>query len=204
MANETAAPPAQVRRKDRAVTDEGWIRDLLRRAPFGTLATSRGGQPCVNMNIFVYDEEAHALYLHTARQGLTRDNVDAEERVCFGVSEMGRLLPAPTALHFSVEYAGVVVFGRARVIDDEAEAARALQKLLDKYAPHLRPGRDYRPIQPEELAVTAVYRVAIDQWSGKQKVAPPDHPGAFLYGQGSLATERDEPTGNGRPQRRPA
>jgi uncharacterized protein len=96
---------------------------------------------------------------------------------------MGRLLPAPTALHFSVEYAGAVVFGRAKVVEDQAEAEAALQQLLDKYAPHLRPGRDYRPIQPEELAVTSVYRVEIDEWSGKQKVAPADHPGAYLYGQ---------------------
>jgi nitroimidazol reductase NimA-like FMN-containing flavoprotein (pyridoxamine 5'-phosphate oxidase superfamily) len=135
------------------------------------------------MNIFVYDEAANAIYLHTARAGQTRSNVEADERVCFGVSEMGRLLPAPTAMHFSVEYAGVVVFGRARVVEDEVEATHALQQLLDKYAPHLRPGRDYRPIQPEEVAVTSVYRIEIDEWSGKQKVAPPDHPGAYLYGQ---------------------
>jgi nitroimidazol reductase NimA-like FMN-containing flavoprotein (pyridoxamine 5'-phosphate oxidase superfamily) len=184
MSEEATAPPlAEVRRRDRAVTDEGWIRALLKRAPFGTLATVRDGQPFVNMNIFVYDEPAHALYLHTARADRTRSNVEMNESVCFGVSEMGRLLPAPTALHFSVEYAGVVVFGRASIVEDEAEAEQALQQLLDKYAPHLRPGRDYRPIQPEELAVTSVYRIDIDQWSGKQKVAPADHPGAFLYGQ---------------------
>jgi nitroimidazol reductase NimA-like FMN-containing flavoprotein (pyridoxamine 5'-phosphate oxidase superfamily) len=176
-------PRAQVRRKDRGVTNEAWIRDLLHRAPFGTLATVRDGQPFVNMNIFVYHQAANALYLHTARAGQTRTNVEAEERVCFGVSEMGRLLPAATAMHFSVEYAGVVVFGRARIVHDDAEAAEALQQLLDKYAPHLRPGRDYRPIQPEELAVTSVYRIEIEEWSGKQKVAPSDHPGAFLYGQ---------------------
>jgi len=174
---------AQVRRSDRAVTDEAWIRDLLKRAPFGTLAMVRDGQPFVNMNIFVYDDEANALYMHTARAGRTRGNIEADERVCFCVSEMGRLLPAPTALHFSVEYAGVVVFGKARIIEDDGEAGEALQQLLDKYAPHLRPGRDYRPIQPEELAVTSVYRIDIDEWSGKQRVAPPDHPGAFLYGQ---------------------
>ena len=184
MAEESTAPSrAQVRRRDRAGSDDGWIRDLLRRAPFGTLATAGDGQPFVNMNIFVYDEGANVLYFHTARAGRTRENVEAEERVCFGVAEMGRLLPAETALHFSVEYSGVVVFGRARVVADEAEAARALQQLLDKYAPHLRPGRDYRPIQAEELAITSVYRVEIDEWSGKQKVAPADHPGAFWYGQ---------------------
>jgi nitroimidazol reductase NimA-like FMN-containing flavoprotein (pyridoxamine 5'-phosphate oxidase superfamily) len=150
----------------------------------GTLATALDGQPFINMNLFVYDEPAHVIYLHTARAGRTPANVEAGERVCFGVAEMGRLLPASTALNFSVEYAGVVVFGRARVVEDETEAGRALQLLLDKYAPHLRPGRDYRTIQAEELAVTTVYRIEIDEWSGKQKVAPPDHPGAFWYAQG--------------------
>lgn len=175
-------PFALVRRKDRAVTDEAWITALLHRAPIGNLATVREGQPFINANLFVYDEAAHAIYMHTARRGQTRDNVDANERACFSVSEMGRLLPADTALEFSVEYAGVVVFGAASVIEDEDEAARALQMLLDKYAPHLKPGMHYRPTTPEELARTSVYRIRIESWSGKKKEAAPDFPGAFTYG----------------------
>jgi hypothetical protein len=173
---------AQPRRRDRAVEDEGWIRDFLRQAPYGTLATMHDGQPFLNMNIYVYDEARHAIYLHTAKTGRTRSNVEADGRVCFGVSNMGRLLPASTALHFSVEYSGVTVFGRASIVTDAKEAHDGLQLLLDKYAPHLRPGRDYRAITAEELAQTAVYRIDIEEWGGKQKVAPADFPGAFLYG----------------------
>ncbi len=173
----------KVRRHDREVADESWIRALLHRAPFGTLATAHDGQPFLNTNTFVYAEDEHAIYVHTARTGRTRANVEGEERVCFGVSEMGRLLPAKVALEFSVEYAGVVAFGRAEVVADPDEARRALQRLLDKYFGHLLPGRDYRPTTPEELARTTVYRVRIDRWSGKQKVAPADFPGAFLHGQ---------------------
>jgi hypothetical protein len=172
----------QVRRTDRAVEDGDWIRDFLRRAPVGTLATVHDGQPFINTNLFVYDEAANAIYMHTARVGRTRANVEADERVCFAVSEMGRLLPADEALEFSVEYAGVVVFGCARVVEEDDEARRALQLLLDKYAPHLKPGRDYRPIIDAELARTAVYRIRIDNWSGKRKQAAPDFPGAFYYG----------------------
>jgi uncharacterized protein len=181
--NPEADPRTKMRRQDRAIEDEGWIRALLHRAPFGSLATVHDGQPFVNMNIFVYDEEADAIYLHTARTGRTRTNVEAEDRVCFAVSEMGRLLPADVALEFSVEYAGVIVFGRAAVVEDGDEAKQALQRLLDKYCPHLRPGRDYRATTDEELARTTVYRVRIETWSGKQKIAPPDFPGAFFYGQ---------------------
>jgi len=177
-----ARPPHEMRRKDRAVEDEAWIRAMLHRVPFGTLATVNDGQPYINTNLFAFDEAARVIYMHTANMGRTRANVEAEERVCFSVSEMGRLLPADAALEFSVEYAGVVVFGRAAIVDDQQEATRALQLLLDRYFAHLRPGRDYRPITPEELARTAVYRISIEHWSGKKKEVSADFPGAFLYG----------------------
>lgn len=175
-------PFHEVRRRDRAVEDEAWIRTLLHRAPFGALATVYDGQPFINSNLFVFDEEAHAIYLHTARIGRTRTNVEASDRACFSVSEMGRLLPAKTALEFSVEYSGVTVFGRITIVADAEEATRALQLLLDKYFPHLQPGKDYRPITPEELARTTVYRLQIEQWSGKIKEVAADFPGAFYYG----------------------
>jgi nitroimidazol reductase NimA-like FMN-containing flavoprotein (pyridoxamine 5'-phosphate oxidase superfamily) len=165
------------------------IAELLRKAPVGVLATVDDGQPFVNSNLFVFDEARRALYLHTARAGRTRDNVRSDEHVAFTAFEMGRLLPADEALEFSVEYEGVVVFGRGVVVEDPAEAERGLQLLLDKYAPHLRPGRDYRPITADELQRTSVFRIDIESWSGKRKEAPPDFPGAFLY------EERGRPVG---------
>jgi uncharacterized protein len=180
-----ALPLNQVRRADRAMHDDAWIAEMLHRAPIGYLATVHDGQPFINSNLFVYDEDAHAIYMHTARVGRTRANVEAEEaaaRACFTVSEMGRLLPADEALEFSVEYAGVVTFGTAQIIADAAEQERALQLLLNKYFPHLKPGEHYRPIAPEELVRTSVYRIDIESWSGKRKKAEDDFPGAFLFG----------------------
>jgi hypothetical protein len=176
-------PPTAVRRADRQMPDEAAIRDLLHRAPLGVLATIHEGQPFLNSNLFVYDEARHVIYMHTARVGRTRANVEGEQRVCFSVSEMGRLLPASEALEFSVEYAGVVVFGEAHLVEDEQEATHGLQLLLDKYFPHLVPGTDYRPILPEELDRTSVYRITIAQWSGKRKQVAQDFPGAFFYGE---------------------
>ncbi|MDR5693862.1 MAG: pyridoxamine 5'-phosphate oxidase family protein [Armatimonadota bacterium] len=179
MAEDVRVLPHIVRRRDRAVKDEGWIRAMLKHAPFGVLATVYEDQPFINTNLFVFDETTHSIYLHTAHEGRTRTNIERNDRVCFSVSKMGRLLPAKTAMGFSVEYAGVVVFGRATIVTDEAEAQHALQLLLDKYFPHLKPGRDYQPITAEELAQTTVYRIKIEYWSGKKKEVDRDFPGAF-------------------------
>lgn len=175
-----ADPRAEVRRRDRA-KDEAWIRAFLRAAPWGFLATvGEDGQPYLNSNLFVFDEERDCLWLHTYRTGRTRTNVDACEKVVFSAAAMGRLLPADSALEFSVEYAGAVVFGAGRVVEDPEEAARGLRLLLEKCAPHLRYGEDYREVTPEELKRTAVYRVDIEAWSGKQKEAASDFPGAYV------------------------
>ena len=146
-----------MRRSDRAVRDEAWIREFLRRAAVGTLATLHDDQPFANTNLFVYDEASHSIILHTARVGRTRANIERLEKVCFSVMEMGRLLPAYEALEFSVEYAGVIVFGRMQIVSDKVEAIAALQLLLDKYAPHLVAGRDYRPPISEEISRTSVF-----------------------------------------------
>lgn len=174
-------PYNEVRRADRAMTDDAWIVELLTRAAIGNLATVYESQPFINNNLFVYDQAAHRIYMHTARLGRTRSNIDAHEAVCFSVSEMGRLLPADTALEMSVEYNGVVIFGRGHVLTEPEQQVHALRLLLEKYFKHLRYSQDYRPIMPDELARTAVYAIEIDSWSGKRKKAPEDFPGAFLY-----------------------
>ncbi|HUX42058.1 MAG TPA: pyridoxamine 5'-phosphate oxidase family protein [Rectinemataceae bacterium] len=176
-------PFSAVRRKDRAVEDTEWLRALLHRAPMGILATSRDGQPSINTRHFAFDDEAGAIYLHGAKSGRTIDDIGLNDRVCFSASEIGRQLPASKAFDFGSEYASVVVYGRAAIVEDEAEARRALELILAKYFPHLAYGRDYAPIADKELSATAVIRVTIEEWSGKRKVAGADHAGAFPFGQ---------------------
>jgi nitroimidazol reductase NimA-like FMN-containing flavoprotein (pyridoxamine 5'-phosphate oxidase superfamily) len=88
--------------------------------------------------------------------------------VCFEASEYGKLLPANTALEFSIQYESVVVFGKIRIIEDEVEKKAALYGLIAKYFPQMTPGVHYRPITEPELKRTSVYAIAIDSWSGKR------------------------------------
>jgi len=94
---------------------------------------------------------------------------------------LGRLLPAEEAGEFGVEYASVVARGRAVEVGDPKEVEHGLRLLMEKYAPHLESGRDYRPITPEEVVRTSVVRMDIDAWSGKQKTEAEDFPGAYWF-----------------------
>ncbi|TFH34696.1 MAG: pyridoxamine 5'-phosphate oxidase family protein [Anaerolineales bacterium] len=158
-----------MRRPDRSIGDEAEITKLMQRARVGFIATTVDNQPYLNSNLFWFDETHHRVYFHTASTGRTRTNIEANPKVCFGLAEMGELLPADTALEFSTEYAGVTVFGQARIVDDADEAKFGLYGLLTKYFPDLKPGQDYRSITPEEIARTSVFAIEIESWSGKQK-----------------------------------
>ena len=60
----------------------------------------------------------------------------------------------------------------------------ALQMILNRYAPHLRPGTDYQAITDAELSRTTVFKLHIEEWVGKEKQESEDFPGAFEFGQG--------------------
>ena len=156
--------------------------EFLQSVPAGTLATSLDGQPYQSTLLFTYEPTLHAIYLHTARRGRVWENVQAGAPACFTAYQMGRLLPANTALEFSVEYQSVVAFGTLCLIDDSTEAEHALQLLLDKCFPHLHSGSDYSPINSSELSATAVYRLNVEEWSGKRKSVASNYPGAFFHG----------------------
>lgn len=180
------------RRRDRTVEDEGWIGQFLSVAPVGTLATVEDDQPFLNTNLFVYDESQHCIYMHTAQQGRTNTNLAASQasKICFTIMEMGRLLAAPVALNFSVEYAGVIVFGLGRVVEDSDECLNALNHLMLKYAPHLQFGVDYSVPTVEDLKRTAVYRIDITAWSGKKKEVADETPGAYWFAASPVLASR--------------
>ena len=159
----------RIRRQDRAITDDAWIADFLRKADYGVFATCKNGQPFTVARNFAYDADRHVIYFHGARKGRTFDIVGDGVPVNLNVSEMGEWIVAERAMNFGVLYKGVVVFGRLTVVEVVEEAKHGLQLIMDKHFPHLRPGVDYEAATDEDLKVTAVFRVDIEAWSGKEK-----------------------------------
>ncbi len=177
--NSKPASYTTIRRKERGVDDEVWIQELLQRVPFCVMATVVNERPFTVARNFAYDKEKHVVYMHGARKGHTFTTVEHGAYVCLNVSEMGRLLPAKRAMNFGAEYAGAVISARASLVTDTDEAKHALQLIVDKHFPHLRSNVDYETTSDVDLKITAVIRIDIDEWSGKQKKVPADFPGAF-------------------------
>ena len=171
------------RRRERS-QDEEWIRSLLHRGETAVLAAVLDGAPFCLPRIYVYDQKREAVYMHGAYGGETGKVLDqggpgTATPVALTVFEMGRLLPADEAVEFGVEYASVIVSGNALEVEDAEEKEHALELLMEKYAPHLKPGDDYRPMEPDEVLRTSVVRLDIEWWSGKGRAEPLDFAGAY-------------------------
>lgn len=103
---------------------------ILQRMSYGTLAVEGdGGYPYAVPLSYVY--AGGRIYFHSALQGHKVDALLRNAKVSFCVVEQDHVVPA----EFTTYFRSVVAFGRARVLDDEAEKRAALLLLADKYAP---------------------------------------------------------------------
>lgn len=162
------AAPTRHQRRPEHTRQEAWIRAFLHAGQIAHLAHLSGDQPFITPTNYWFDEERYQVLFHSNIAGRLRSNLEHFPKVCLEVSEFGRLLPANTALEFSLQYRSVLVFGQVKILGNDEDRLRALNGLLKKYFPDLTPGREYRPITRQELARTSVYALQIESWSGKE------------------------------------
>jgi nitroimidazol reductase NimA-like FMN-containing flavoprotein (pyridoxamine 5'-phosphate oxidase superfamily) len=160
--------PTAFQRRPHLTKDDAWIREFLKTAKVGHVATSVDGQPFINTSTFWYDESGHQIVFHSNIAGRIRSNVEYNSKVSFEASVLGQMLPSNVALEFSLQFRSVVAFGTARLVTDPDEMRRLLSGLINKYFPELKPGQEYREINEKELRATSVYAIKIEEWSGKE------------------------------------
>lgn len=183
----TGQPPENrsgtIRYEPRAVDDDDWIERFLADQPMGVVGLVDDGSPYLVNQLFVYDPGEQAVFFHGAHAGKTRSIVEVEDPpdVCLTVSRMGRLLPAEKPVDFDVEYESVVVYGTIDLVETPAAKRKALEQIMEKFAPQLAPGEDYHRIADASIERTSVYRIDVTGWSGKRNEFDPDFPGAYDY-----------------------
>lgn len=132
------------------------------RATVCRLAMCDEGRPYIVPLNFGY--QAKRLFFHTAVQGRKLDIIQRNESVCFEVeSDNNRIIESSEACGWSMRYASVIGFGRARLIDDPAQKRAALDIIMRHYS-----DRSYT--YPDDvLAKTAIIRIDIEGMTGKRK-----------------------------------
>ena len=122
----------------------------------------------------LHAREGDVLYLHGSQSNaIMRSIVEAGE-TCVTATIYDGLRLARSGFESSIAYRSVVLFGTARVVGDPEEKAR----ILDLFVDAVLPGRssEVRAMSDQELRLTMVVAVSIDEASGKVSAGPTDDP----------------------------
>jgi nitroimidazol reductase NimA-like FMN-containing flavoprotein (pyridoxamine 5'-phosphate oxidase superfamily) len=111
------------------------------------------------------------LYVHGAVANYMLRSLAGGIEACVTVTLLDALVLARTALHHSMNYRSVMIFGRAMLIEDPQVKAAALAQLVDRVVPNRSAA--CRLPNAEELTATTVLQLPITEASAKVRSGPP-------------------------------
>ena len=152
----------EMRRKKQALSTEESLA-ILNRGISGVLAvTGDQGYPYAVPLSYVYDN--NKIFFHCALSGHKLDAIAANNKVSFCVVGQDRVMPQEYTTYFR----SVIIFGRARILEDPIEKRTALEKFAAKYSPEQETGR-LREID-RLFERTCMVEIVIEHITGKEAV----------------------------------
>jgi nitroimidazol reductase NimA-like FMN-containing flavoprotein (pyridoxamine 5'-phosphate oxidase superfamily) len=150
-----------MRRKDRQ-TSRDFALSIVDKCLFAVMATvNDDGSPyCIPLSIA---RSGEWIYFHCAREGHKTDNLRGRNRVCLSCVGDTHIPEGK----FTIEYESAIVFGTAQEVSLDEEKIHALRLICQRYTPANMAAFD-EAIE-RSLAVTAIWKIHIDEISGKQK-----------------------------------
>jgi nitroimidazol reductase NimA-like FMN-containing flavoprotein (pyridoxamine 5'-phosphate oxidase superfamily) len=111
------------------------------------------------------------LIIHGSAASRMMRSLSDEIEVCVTVTLVDGLVLARSAFHHSMNYRSVIVFGKAKIIEDESEKYEALKAFTE----HIVPNRwmEVRPPTKNELKGTTVLSLPLTEASAKIRTGGP-------------------------------
>lgn len=156
--------------REAACYDRATVHAILDAGLSAHVAFCEQGRPVIVPMIYARDGET--LYLHGARKARIVRLLEGGAEATLNVTLIDGIVAARSAFNSSVNYRSVTVFGRPRLVEDEAEKIEAMRLISE----HLMPGRwdELRPPHDREVKMTGVIALPIESASAKVTAGPPE------------------------------
>ena len=148
---------------ERGRYDRAAIDPILDAAMICHIAYVIDGQPYCTPTAF-WREGDHLYWHGSSASRMLRSQRDRLP-VCLTVTHLDSLVLARCGFNHSVDYRSAMCFGLAHIIDDPAEKAAALDRMIDRFYPER--AATLRQSTALELKATTVIGMTIEQASGK-------------------------------------
>lgn len=152
----------EMRRHGQALSLEENIA-VLEKGTSGVLAVSGDDDyPYAVPLSYVYHDSK--LFFHCAKTGHKLDAIARNQKVSFCVVDQDRIVPAEYTTYFR----SVIAFGQARILEDEPERRRALERIAARYSPDHEQGRLAEIARL--MKQVCVIELTIEHITGKQAI----------------------------------
>jgi nitroimidazol reductase NimA-like FMN-containing flavoprotein (pyridoxamine 5'-phosphate oxidase superfamily) len=150
-----------MRRKDKEITSEELINEILEKSPICRLGLVDNNEAYI-VPVYYYYSEGY-IYCHSALKGRKIDILNRDNRVSFEIEYSNSIIKKATPCEWSAKYRSVM--GRSTVFfeyDPKMKTAY-LSRIMTKYG-----AKGELIFDPDVLDRTVVLKIRIDSLSGKQ------------------------------------
>ena len=164
-----------MRKREREITDETLIRDILERAQVIHLGLSDEGQPyVVPMNYgYVLEDGKLTFYLHGALEGYKYEVMEKNPRISFSIECDVKPFEGRVACQYGMVYSSIMGKGTATIVEDVEEKEQAMSILMKTQT-----GKDFA-FDEKLVSIVRVIRLDITEFSAKHRPLPaslmPEH-----------------------------
>ena len=113
----------------------------------------------------IYGRKGDALYFHGANVSRMLQSLEGGVSISLNVTRTNALVLARSAFHHSLNYESVTLFGKAELVEEEAEKITALHIISDQILKDR--WEEVRQPNQKELNVTKVLKFSISEGSAK-------------------------------------
>lgn len=153
-----------MRRKDREITDQKWIEEVLEEGKVCFLSLCRNNEPYIVPMHYAWKDGF--LYLHSALEGKKVDIARENPRVSFCVVPEWKIIEGSKPCDWTTHYRSVMGSGVVEFVEDETEKRKALTIFVE----HFTHGAFELP-RPM-LDRVLVWKIKVDNITGKQNPGP--------------------------------
>lgn len=152
----------KMRRFKQQLTDEQCI-EILENSTSGVLGLSGDDDYPYTVPVsHVYEDGK--LYFHGAKSGHKNDAIRNHEKVSFCVIEKDDLVQERVTTY----YRSIIVFGKARIIEDDEERRRVALMIGERFAPDNKEG--YMHEMDKMFKVMECFEITIEHMTGKESI----------------------------------
>ena len=123
-----------MRKKSREMNSE-WALEVMHKAPYITVSfTDAPGRP-YGLPLSLASADGVNWYFHCALEGKKLDAIKIHPEVC--LSAVTRCTPTvgPKDATFTLQYKSAIAFGKATIVEDDAEKTKGLRLICERFLP---------------------------------------------------------------------